>query len=80
MRLAAPDIPDATHHFCSRGILLCDSLLACTAVQEAFSAPGGASAAGRAPAPLGDDSAAVALLCDLMAVFLQHGLVSSPPG
>lgn len=50
----------------------------CT-LQEAFSAPHGGPAASQ-PAPLGDDSATVARLCDLMSVFLHHGLVPSPPG
>lgn len=46
--------------------------------QEAFSVPHGQAAAAQA-GPLGDDSANVAALCDLVAVFLNHGLVESPP-
>jgi len=40
--------------------------------------PHGQAAAAQA-GPLGDDSANVAALCDLVAVFLNHGLVESPP-
>jgi hypothetical protein len=80
MHLAASVVPAL--HISSVLVVLFPAInqLACTAMQEAFSVPGGKSAAGSSPAPLGDDSAAVALLCNLIAVFLQHGLVSSLPG